>query len=798
MFYNLKISFRNLCRNGAYSIVNIAGLSVVFACLLLSVGYIQRELSYDRHNANVERIVRMSLQFDNEPVDCRIYGNELDAALQQIPEIEQVVKMFKINSAVLTYEGNRRVVNDFYMVNGDFFHLFDIPLVQGEKDEVLKRRNQVALSENFARQLFGEIDNETFQTSPIYLDGWHVRDTVFVSGIFKDFPETSHFQTDILLYLPEDDESLVYTYLMLKNQSDIETVAQKITAFIEDNALYQPSTTRVLLMPIADIHLYSHNLREMSANGNIHYIYLIVGANVLLMIVVMFNLWLNVSLVFARNRRYYQFLRLHGASSFTVFKDEMLSALLLGVFSIVAGTLAALYIVSLGTMAVEITLIELVVLCSLFLLLIIAISLLPALKGIAFTLFLNTANDLRPMRFSYSNVKYMLTAQYAVVMMVVILAFGISKQMNLTKDTQTGGNERNILVMELPQRVKAKYNVLKTELLKYPEIESVTASFQLPGDAIIDGVHLKKEDETEWRWMPVIVAGEDFLPFFRIQTIAGKGFYPNKFDYQTEEIMFLDNIYYRNFSEHVEEYVINRKALSVLGYNNPEEALGQTWQMSHGAIDYFRRGIIVGVTDDFNYTGLYEETQPLLILQRNMVLHCIMVRIDPDRFKQALAAFDKVWNEVNPDYPADYLFMNDVFGRKYRNELNAQQLVYIFSILCFVIADLGLITFMAFIIRRRRKETGIRKVCGASVSEIIRMLNMGFIRYVALAFVIAVPVAWYIMQRWLERFTYRTSLDWWIFVLAGFSVLLVSVASVSIQSWRAATADPVKAIMSGE
>jgi putative ABC transport system permease protein len=151
---------------------------------------------------------------------------------------------------------------------------------------------------------------------------------------------------------------------------------------------------------------------------------------------------------------------------------------------------------------------------------------------------------------------------------------------------------------------------------------------------------------------------------------------------------------------------------------------------------------------------------------------------------------------VNPDYPADYVFMNDVFGRMYRNEINAQQLVYIFSLLCLVIADLGLIIFMAFIIRRRTKEIGIRKVCGATTGEIIRMLNMGYIRYIALAFVIAVPVAWYVMQRWLERFSYRTSLDWWIFALAGLTALLVSVASVSLQSWRGARANPVKAISS--
>ena len=417
------------------------------------------------------------------------------------------------------------------------------------------------------------------------------------------------------------------------------------------------------------------------------------------------------------------------------------------------------------------------------------------MKGITSTLFLNTNDDLKPTKFSYKNVRYMLTTQYAVVMIVVILAFGINKQMNLVRDTQVGGNQRNILVMgDQPQQIQAKYSILKTELLKHTEIEAVTACFQIPGDAIRDAVGVRKEDDTDWIRLPIIIAGEDFLSFFRIPMIAGRCFSPQKFDYQTENNMQSDLWNNKTHTEHVEEYIINRKALATLGFAAPEEAVGKMLWIAQGSLEYFKSGVIVGVTDNFNYTGLYEETQPLMILQRNVFLHCIMVRLDPGRFQQARVVFDNVWNEVNPDFPADYAFMNDVFGRIYRNEMNAQQLVYVFSLLCFAVANLGLIIFMAFIIRRRTKEVAIRKVFGASVGDILRMLNIDFIRYIILAFVIAAPVAYYIMQRWLERFAYRTSLDWWVFVLAGLFVLLISVISVSFQSWRAATANPVNGI----
>jgi putative ABC transport system permease protein len=706
--------------------------------------------------------------------------------------------MRNVPTAVLRYQGEHRIVNDVYQVNRDFFQVFDLPMLQGNKDEAMLRQGQVLISESFAQQLFGTLDYDEFLMSEIYMEGRRIgSETFFVSGIFKDIPETSHFHTDILLHLPDDLEQFFYTYLLLKNQTDITDLSQKLTTLVKEKELFQSARTRVQLMPLTDIHLHSRNLREMRVNGNIHYIYLIVGANLLLLTVVLFNLWLNASLIFANNRRYYQIVRLHGGTSIVVFKDEAFSALLLGIISIVAGTLASFYVSSLGFLSGQITFFETITLCAIFLFSVIAVSLLPALKNSSSTLFLNTNVDWRPIRFSYSNVKWMLTVQYAVVMIVVILAFGINKQMNLVKNTQVGGNERTILVLnEQPEQVQAKYDLLKAELLKHTAIESVTTSFQLPGDAIRDGIGVKKTDDEDWRRLPIIVAGDDFLSFFNIKLIAGRAFLPGKFDYQTEESMMSDRLSNQVFTEHIEEYVINRKALASLGFNTPEEAVGEMLQLGHGTLDYIRRGVIAGVTDDFNYTGLYEETIPILIMQRRMFQGCIMVRLAPDRFLQARDVFEKVWNEVYPDFAADYVFMNDVFGRMYRNEMNAQRLVYVFSLLCFLIADLGLIVFMAFIIRRRTREIGIRKVHGARIVEIIRMLNMDFIRYILFAFAIAVPVAWYVMHRWLERFAYRTSLDWWIFAFAGLTVLFISTASVVMQSWRAATANPVEAIKS--
>jgi putative ABC transport system permease protein len=715
--------------------------------------------------------------------------------LQLLPEIERIARMYNIRTAVLTYEGQKIVVKDFYAVNPDFLQVFDLPLLIGNTEESLQRWGQAFFSESFARQLFGNIDIDDFQKSKIIIEGRQARDSVFVTGIFKDIPKTSHFHTDVLLHLSDEDGAFNYVYLLLKKETNIKELADKIDQLIVENELYSIDNVRTLLMPLMDIHLHSNYLREMEVNGNINYIYLVIGTNALLLIVVLSNLWLNTSLIFARNRRYYQLLRLHGTTSSIVFKDELLSVLFLGIISILAGILTTYYVSTSGYFPLQISILGTSILSILFLFAVIIVSLIPVLKDVSKTQFLNAGIDFKPVRFSYSNVKYMLLAQYAVVILVVILAFGINKQMNFVKDMQVGGCEQNILVMtEQPDPVKEKFTVLKSELLKHKEIEGVTACFQVPGDAIRDHVGIRKEEDTEEEWVPLMIVGEDFLPFFHIPLIAGKGFSPSKFDYQTELSTAYDFWLYQKTSDYVEECVINRKALAILGFDTPGEAIGQNLITQHGGIGYFNKCVIVGVTDDFNYTGLYEETRPLIIMQRNLFLHCIMVRLDSGNFQQACTVFENVWNKVNPDYPADYVFMNDLFAKTYRNEMNAQYLVFIFSLLCLMVTNLGLIIFMAFIIRRRTKEIGLRKVHGATVGDVVKMLNVGFIQYVAIAFVVAVPVAWYIMHRWLERFAYKTSLDWWIFALAGVSVLLVSVLAVSLQSWRAATANPVEAI----
>ncbi len=793
---NITVIFRRILKSKSLRIVNLLGLSVIFSCLLLSYQYIRKELSYDRFNENADRIVRLSIQYGDKPIDGRLYLQDVQSELEKIAEIDQFVSISKANTGILIYKGEKRVINDFYAVSPNFFEVFSYSLMMGEPSHVLKSPESILVSQSLAEELFGD---ENPIGKELSLEGRRVDSkTFFVSGVFDDFPENSHFHTDLLFHRRNDVPEWTYVYLLLNDNNDLLQVKEQIKVHY-DAFEDLPEKATVHFMPLTDIHLHSRAQREMELNGNIYYIYLIAGANILLLVVVLFNLWLNHSLLFSYNNRYYQLLRLNGADASTIFYNEVIPAFLIGLLSILLGGMAAYYLapilhfptfkfLSYGTLGLT--------LC--FLGLTLFVSLIPALASISSTMFISTKSSLSPTRFSFTNIRDMLVVQYAIVIFIVIISFGISKQINLIKTTQVGGKTENILVMEeQPEDVKERYELLKTELLKHPEIEQATTAFQLPGTAIRDGVRVTVEGKSEPVSLPLLLVGEDFFSFFGIRPIAGKVFYRYKVTYKEEFDMLMDHVMGKEIpTDLTEQYMLNRKALGMLGFNSPEEAIGKTIQFSQGTLDYIHKGSICGVTDDFTYINIYEESIPLLIMQRQMFRHCFMLKFAPGKEEEGLKIFNEVWNKVNPDYPANYSFLQDVYGKVYRNEFNAGRLVNLFSLLCLIIANLGLIIFMAFIVKRRRKEIAIRKVNGAEPGQIIRMLNMSFIYRIIIAFIIASPLAWWVMQRWLANFAHKTTLDWWIFALAGIAVLLLSVASVSWQSWRASIQNPAEMVKS--
>ena len=791
------ILLRRLLKSKSLRIVNIVGLAVVFACMLLSYAYVSHEQSYDRFHAKADRIYRLSLRTEGEPVDVRIHGFETnDARTAGIGGIEEVVRMFKGNGGEIRHEGRISLPGEFYFVSGNFLDVFSLHLIEGDPRTALNTPDKALISRSYARRLFG---NTPAVGRELTLAGgrMYANRRLFVSGVYNDLPDVSHFHSDLFVRLPNDDAGMfTYVYLLLRPGTHPDDVARAIAANMHRlNADKNGPQVTPLLFPLTDIHLSSHFLREHEPNGNILYLYLIAGANLLLLVIVLFNLWLNAGLIFAFNRRFYQLLRLNGASPRRVLTDEGVLAAVVGTVSAMVGYGLAHTVAPQWAAAVPAGVVAVGSLV--FVLTVVAVSVVPVVARMSTTRFLSMqGSNLRGSSFALSGVKYMLIGQYAIVLFVTLVSVCITRQLGLIRTSQVGGREPAVLVMQSqPMEVTRRFGLLRTELLRQPGIEAVTTAMQLPGSAIRDGVMVQKEGESEQdaRRIAVLVVGDDFLPFFRLRPAAGTAFSPIRRTADEEERMLMNAIEGKRTDTGSEEYVVNRSAAALLGFRTPDEAIGQQLHIHSGGggLDYINRGTIVGVTDDFNYTTTFEATEPQLIVHRAFFQHCLMVRLDPDRTEEALASFRRVWAEVNPGYPAQYAFLRDVYDGVYANERYAERLTRIFSALCLSVATLGLIIVMAFIVRRRTKEIGIRKINGARPSDIVRMLNYRFVLWIGIAFLLSAPAAYALMAKWLESFANRTPLDWWLFLLTGLGVLSVSVAAVSWQSWRAATINPV-------
>lgn len=385
--------FRIIRRNISLHAINAVGPSIVTASLLLSAGYLHRELNYDRHNTESERTARLSIGFQDEPVDGRIWGEIPVMLLKEIPEIEETA-------------------SDVFAVDSGFFRIFDVRML--ESADGIPGSEQIMVSESFASKLKGESGRDVLM-SPVRTDSRKLRTDTFITGIFEDFPGTSHFHPDAIIYSSEGlGDVFAYVYVLVKEGTDLRELAGKISSLWNEAGIYPQGTVpKAILTPLTDIHLHSHNLREMEVNGNATFLWLIGGANTVLAIVVLFNLWLNGCIVFSYNRRFYYIMRLHGAQVSAVLANEARIALVTGTISTAAGLCLAHLAVHYGLIPLKIPPVAAAIICIAFLAAIVTVSLLPALKDTLRTRFSNTGGALEQMRFSYSNVRWMVSSSFS-------------------------------------------------------------------------------------------------------------------------------------------------------------------------------------------------------------------------------------------------------------------------------------------------------------------------------------------------------------------------------------------------
>ncbi|MGV8133614.1 MAG: ABC transporter permease [Mangrovibacterium sp.] len=763
-----KILFRNAAKQPAYAFIHISGLAVGLACFILIALWVRYERSYDRFHTNSDRLYRVA--FTNEAGDSHGYwqtGTLAGYLEEEFPEIIHATS-FKEGQCKIAFEDRGFYCMGSY-ADPAFFSMFTFPFVQGDSISALKRPGFVVITKSLSIKLFGTDDpvgkpvkiNETLRYT--------------VGAVIGDIPANSSLNFDLLMpfsdaqdWMKTWDSKWTQTYVMLQHEDQVETVNRKIKGVLDR---FQPAWKNTLyLVPLAESHLHA-----LKGGGLIVYIRVFTGMAVIVLLLACIN-FMNLSTARAGSRHKEIFVKkISGSGKVKLALQFLFETLLLSLVSLVV----AVILVKLAVPLVNDLLnTELNIPFNLYAIV--------TLLGIAFftglvagaypALYLSAIMPKRIMqgtgqRSGFKRISLrqtLVTLQFAVSIFFVSCTLLVSNQLTYLKSRDTGFRSENIIKLTTLGKLKEKAVELKKELLKNPTIGNVTISFtdltNWGNSGPIEWEGKDKADLTEvgYNWVDA-----DFLNTFQLRMKEGR-FFSNDFS-----------------SDQSNAFVLNEKAVSVLKLKDPVGMKVKSW--------FGVEGTIIGIIEDFHTTSMHEELGPIVLLPASQSNY-MFIGIDGRDIAGTLRFIDQKVKEFVPDDPFDYQFLEDHLHYLYQVEALTGRIATTLSVLAIFISCLGLWGLALSTLGQRTKEIGIRKVNGAPLSGIWIMLNKDFVKWIAIAFILATPFAWYAMRQWLKSFAYKTELSWWIFLLAGLLALGIALLTVSWQSWKAATRNPVEAL----
>lgn len=798
--YYLKTIIRNLLKNKFYSAINIVGLTIGIAACVLIMLYVQFELSYDRFYENSDKIYRVNLLSaqDNNITKWPFSSPPLRNAIQdEIPEVEESVRITNYSQLVILYKDKVFNETKWCFADANFFKIFSTSFIYGEPSTALVEPNTVVLTETTAKRYFGN-ENPLGQT----LTRKNNNDCV-VTGVIKDFPKNSHIQPDFLASMksqPLDNNlnwinNILYTYVLVKEGALNQDVDKKLEDLVNEHVgPYMKQNKGVSLeelaakgnqykyytQPLSKIYFDREVIAGPELSGNSSYVIIFSIIAVFILVIACIN-YMNMSTARSVNRA----------------KEVGLKKTL--------GSTRNNLILQFLSESVTVTLISLV-----FALILIKI-MLPAFnnlvdKQLVFNYFGNFSTIPLLLIFgivigiiagsypafflaSFKPVKIIKGIQksdglhgklrsglvvFQLIVTIVLFSgtFFISKQLNFLQNKELGFNKENLVIIKQANYLGSQISSFKSEILTKSGILHVSNSTSIPGRSKY-GSTFYHELASDAKGMAQLWVDADFLKTYDIELIRGRFFKEGN-------------------QANSKSIVLSETALKQL---NIEDPIGK--KVYKGQKTDETTFTIIGIIKDFHLNSLHQEIGPLVLFNNNDALKSageyLTVRISDD-IHENMKKIEQTWNKFAGGQDLDYVFFDEDFGRLYAADVQTRQIVSIFSILAILIACLGLLALAAFVAEQRTKEIGVRKVNGARVGQILYSLNQNFIKWVVIAFVISFPIAYYTMSKWLENFAYKTSLNWWIFALSGVLALAIVLLTVSLQSWRAATRNPIDAL----
>jgi len=810
----LKIAIRSLQRKKVYSTINILGLSVGIACCLIIFEYVNFEYSFDSFHqeaSNIYRVNRTVARGGNAPFTSGNTGWAVGPALtEEVPEVKQFVRLHPeeghiIVSNPLDPTKTFKEIDIFY-ADSSFFDVFSFPLVLGNPQKALAMPETILLSESAAKKYFGD-ENPLGKT--LEYRGW-MRGKLQVNGVFKDVPSNSQLQFDILLSIPdlltksqqyaESTNSWGWhnfiTYVQLQDGIDIGTVEKKFTDVLMKyrKEEYSASNTKASLnaQSLLDIHLNDSIKATQTKMGSSRAVYFFTVVGLIILLIAFFN-YVNLTTARALDRAHEVGVRkVIGAKRYQLVTQFLIESALTILLSMIIAFVLVMIMKPSISYIIGIPLAnELWNDVNFWLLVFCVFCITTFLAGLYPALMLSSFKAVKVLKSKNSFTSKSTLRQFLVVMQFatsIVLLVGttiVYKQLSYMRNMGIGMELEQIITVPapliLPENTSTAdaVNLYMQEINQFSVVSKTATSGTLPGQGFTfytSNIRKAGTDPTTNIDGAVALIDSSFIGLYDIKLIAGEGFKNMSHPFPEGE---------------PEPILLNETAFQLLGLGTAQEAISREVVIGGDK----NRFIVTGILKDFNWSSAHSERENAFFLLRDNNSE-ISIKLATSDLSQNITALEDVYRRLFPGNPFVYSFADETFARQYENDERFAKLFSLFATLAIVIACLGLFGLAAFTAQKRTKEIGIRKVLGASVAHVMMLLSRDFLKLVSIGFLIAMPLAWYLMDNWLKDFAYQITMEWWMFVIAGVIAMIIALVTVSSQSVKTALLNPIDSLKS--
>jgi len=791
--YKLKITIRNARKNGVLSFAKVFGLSLSFAVILFASGYVYYETSFDKSVPDHDKIYRclMQGQLNEEKADFAVTSPAQAAALTaDIPEITETTRIFNRGNASLKMDDNLVDGGPLFYADPNIFSFFGIP-IETNMENPLSAENYLTVAKSFAENQFGSVENALGKVVELK------REKCIITGVFDDLPDNFHLQVNLFQSIEKSDPDEIgwgsqsyYTYFKTTRPNvDVDELNFKISKLVYSHSDDRIDAANAKTMadlkyedsfylfytcePLKAIHFSNHKF-DPAKTSNKTYVYGAIIMAILVLLISSVN-FINLTIANISTRLKEVGIR----KTIGAFKNDITKQFLYetSVFFIVSFILAV--VIYLGTakplvqhLGFNIQLtgsLTLKIIAAVFTSLLIfnlAANIFPIILTSNKKVLGLIKNESVIKKHNWKNSSFILI-QFVLSGLIILSSVFVQKQINYMVNKDRGYNGDNVIMLTMWEMNPQTRQNFIDKLKSYQSVQSVSTSDVYFGeDFSMNAAYFQTQEDENYFHTSILPADDEFLNTFSFKMKEGRYFEKER---QTD----------------FDAVILNESAV--------KEYTGSGSLIGTNVIVEEKPYQVIGVVNDFNFRSLHHRIEPLVITRIENFGN-IFVKVRNAQIPEVLSTIQNLWAEFKIDFPLDYKFHDEVLAQHYAKDQQAKKLLLLLSIISIVIACVGLYAVSLFTILRKTKEIGIRKVNGAKISEVMVMLNKNFVTWVVIAFVIATPVAYYAMNKWLENFAYKTELSWWVFALAGLLALGIALLTVSFQSWKAATRNPVEAL----